>query len=63
MADGRELATQNWRPGERISRGLNTLEVVEVRVGSDEKFLALVVKSIRSRGPVTLISFAGVGVP
>jgi hypothetical protein len=37
------LNAPNWKPGDRIPRGRDTLEVVEVRAGEDQ--VTLVVKA------------------
>jgi hypothetical protein len=38
------LNAPNWKPGDRIPRGRDTLEVVEVRVADDQ--LTLVVREV-----------------
>jgi hypothetical protein len=35
------LSVPNWKPGDRIPRGRDTLEVVEVRVGDDQVTLVV----------------------
>ena len=42
LTDAR-LGANEWKPGDRIPRGRDTLEVVEVRDGPDE-FMTLVVR-------------------
>jgi hypothetical protein len=39
----RRLSVPNWKPGDRIPRGRDTLEVVQVRTG--EEHIILVVKT------------------
>jgi hypothetical protein len=37
------LSTHTWKPGDRISRGIDTLEVVQVRNRGEEEPVTLVV--------------------
>ena len=48
LTDAR-LAAQEWKPGDRIPRGRDTLEVVEVRDADDER-ITLVVRPAAATG-------------
>jgi hypothetical protein len=43
LTDAR-LGAHDWKPGDRISRGDDTLEVVDVRTGRDVKLVTLIVR-------------------
>jgi hypothetical protein len=45
LADAR-LGAHDWKPGDRIPRGRDTLEVIAVRGGSDDdEFVTLIVRA------------------
>ena len=48
LADAR-LGSHDWKPGDRIPRGRDTLEVVEVRAGDGDKFATLIVRAAIQR--------------
>ncbi len=54
LTDAR-LGPHDWKPGDRIPRGRDTLEVVNVRVGSGEELVTLVVRAepATSKGATT----------
>jgi hypothetical protein len=43
LTDAR-LAAHDWKPGDRIPRGRDTLEVADVRAGRGDEFVTLVVR-------------------
>jgi hypothetical protein len=44
LTDAR-LGAHDWKPGDRIPRGRDTLEVVDVRAARDDGIVTLVVRS------------------
>jgi hypothetical protein len=44
------LGAHTWRPGDRIYRGRDTLEVVEVRAGRDDENVTLIVRAATRTG-------------
>ena len=43
LTDAR-LGSTEWKPGDRIPRGRDTLEVVDVRSGTGDEFVTLIVR-------------------
>ena len=39
-----KLGSHEWKPGDRIPRGRDTLEVVDVRGGAEGEYVTLIVK-------------------
>ncbi len=46
LTDAR-LGPHDWKPGDRIPRGRDTLEIVKVRAGHDNNYVTLVVLIIK----------------
>ena len=45
LSDAR-LGSHEWKPGDRIPRGRDTLEVVEVRAGRGDAFATFVLRAV-----------------